>query len=971
MTSPARTRPARTARTAPTGAHRPAPWVRTRLRAQPPAALLTAALAFALVFLAAAFPRAMDRSADAALRAYLHDRGPLETSLLVTAAPVPGRAETAADLAKVAGDLVAGAGAGLPLAPSGPVYGARAAEIHALTTPGLDRPDGRTPPTLQLLHLYDMTAHSTLVAGAWPAGGTTAPGEPIPIAVSRAAADTMGMRVGAVLDNDAAPVRSVRVVGLYDVTDPSDPYWADLSCTDRACLHHSPDDPNVRNWHTAGMVGGDDLRSLATWGRQARDFWRLPVDTGALRADRLSDVRRDVASYLTGPTAARLIDVTDRHDLRITSGLPGHLERGVLRQAAVAPLALIGPAAVAGIAAIVLALATALTTERRGAELRLLRARGGSGTGLLLRLSGEGAVTVLPAAPAATALALWLLPSPRWTAAVTAALVTTLLALLTAPVRAALPPARRHPGRAARRGRLIAELLVLALTVAAVTGVRRRGAAPPVDGPDLLLVAAPLLIALTLALLLARLLPVLAGLLARTTGRGAGAVAFLGLARVARGGDGRSRPSALPLVALVLAVTTAGFGATVLGGVDLARQRAARLVVGADASVAAPAGRTLPADFAPAAAALPGVTAATAVRLESEAFLLERVAGVASGVDPDTTQVTVVVAEPQAYARIARTVGVGTFDPAVLAAQTAGAPAAQAVGASTAGAPAVPALFSSALARQLGPGGHRLRLPSGGEVLTVRAGTVEATPALPGATRPFVVLPAPAATAALPELGRVTDWFAVGRIDEPALAGLVRRLPPSPLADPNARSSAPGPTASTAMVGNDPDALRNGYVSRSSAAVTAELAKDPLQHTAGRLFGGAVAAAAALALLALLLTLLRAAPERATVLARLRTMGLRPRQGLVLILAETLPQTLTAAAGGALGGLLAVTLLGSAVDLSALVGMPVPPGLHPAAGPAVLPAVALAALATCAVLAETLSGGRRRLATELRVGDRP
>lgn len=878
MTSPARS--------AASGDHRPARWVRTRLRTAPWAALLTAGLAFALVFLAAVFPRVLDRGADAALRDFLHDRGPLETSLLSTAAPRPDRGESAADLESVAGELLARTGAGFSVAPSGPVFGAEGVRLRALTTAGLDRPDGVSPPTLNLLYLHAFAEHSTLVAGAWPSGGATA-GDPIPIAVALDAAEKIKIRLGDVIGDDSVPSRQVRVTGFYTVTDPADPFWADLPCTGRACLVRSLDDPNIRHWHTAAVVGGDDLGALAVWGHHVRDFWRLPVDIDGLRADRLAGVRRDVAAFMTGPTATGLVAATGRTDLATTSRLPGHLERAVVRQAAVAPLALVGPAAVAGVAGVVLALATALTMQRRGAELRLLRARGASGAGVLARLSGESAVAVLPAAVAATALALWLWPTPRWTAAVTAALVVTLLALLAVPVRAALPPAR-DLGGALRRGRYIAELAVLVLTVAAVAGVRRRSAAPPNAGPDLLLVAAPLLIALTAALLLARLLPHLSGILARAAARGRGTVGFLGLARAARDTDGRPRPSVLPLLALVLAVTTAGFGASVLEGVDSARQRAARLIVGADAYVTAPAGATLPPGFAQAAAALPGVSAATGVRLESEAFLLEGVPGARAGVDPGATQVTLVVAEPQAYARIARVVGAGVFDPAALA----GAPAASGPAGPAAGAPTVPALFSADLARRLGPGGHRLRLPSGGEVLTVHAGTVDATPALPGATRPFVVLPTPAA-AVLPELARITDWFAVGPVDEPALARLVHELPPSALADPDAPP--PGSTASTAVVGNDPDALRNGYLTRTSAAVTADLARDPLQHAAGRLFLHAVLAAGALTLLAVLLTLLRAAPDRAALLARLRTMGLRSRQGLALVLAETLPQTLAAA----------------------------------------------------------------------------
>lgn len=92
--------------------------------------------------------------------------------------------------------------------------------------------------------------------------------------------------------------------------------------------------------------------------------------------------------------------------------------------------------------------------------------------------------------------------------------------LLTAfPVRAFVllsPP--RPP---APRRRLVAELLVVAATGAAVFEVRDRGVAPAGQGVDPLLVAAPLLLALSGGLLLARFQPPLVGALARAVGRGA------------------------------------------------------------------------------------------------------------------------------------------------------------------------------------------------------------------------------------------------------------------------------------------------------------------------------------------------------------------------------------------------------------------------------------------------------------------
>lgn len=115
--------------------------------------------------------------------------------------------------------------------------------------------------------------------------------------------------------------------------------------------------------------------------------------------------------------------------------------------------------------------------------------------------------------------------------------------------------------------------------------------------------------------------------------------------------------------------------------------------------------------------------------------------------------------------------------------------------------------------------------------------------------------------------------------------------------------------------------------------------------------------------------MVRAAPERAALLARLRTMGLRPRQGMALILTEALPQALAAALGGALVAAAAVALLGPAVDLSALVGSHAHTGVRPALWPVLAQALILAGLVAAAVLTEAAVTGRRQITTELRAGD--
>ncbi|KJS51576.1 hypothetical protein VM98_36390, partial [Streptomyces rubellomurinus subsp. indigoferus] len=84
-----------------------------------------------------------------------------------------------------------------------------------------------------------------------------------------------------------------------------------------------------------------------------------------------------------------------------------------------------------------------------------------------------------------------------------------------------------------------------------------------------------------------------------------------------------------------------------------------------------------------------------------------------------------------------------------------------------------------------------------------------------------------------------------------------------------------------------------------------------------------------------------------------------------------LPQTLAAAVGGGLVALAAVALIGSAFDLSALVGAKVAETLEPVVTPVLLPTAALALVVSLGVLLHTPLSRRRQLATELRAADQP
>lgn len=140
------------------------------------------------------------------------------------------------------------------------------------------------------------------------------------------------------------------------------------------------------------------------------------------------------------------------------------------------------------------------------------------------------------------------------------------------------------------------------------------------------------------------------------------------------------------------------------------------------------------------------------------------------------------------------------------------------------------------------------------------------------------------------------------------------------------------------------------------------------------LYTAAVAAGAGYAVLALLLSLLRAAPERIALLARLRTMGLTRRQGRRLLVLESLPQAALAAAGGVLTGWAAIRLLSPGMDLTAVA---LPPSvapleqtpLHTDAWSLTVPALAVVAVTVGIAGVQAWWAGRRGAVRELRAGD--
>ena len=128
------------------------------------------------------------------------------------------------------------------------------------------------------------------------------------------------------------------------------------------------------------------------------------------------------------------------------------------------------------------------------------------------------------------------------------------------------------------------------------------------------------------------------------------------------------------------------------------------------------------------------------------------------------------------------------------------------------------------------------------------------------------------------------------------------------------------------------------------------------------------AAVGVLALLALLSTVLATTRRRATSLALLRTLGMSPRFGWWLALAEVAPVVVAAIVGGVLAGVGIILSLGRSLGLAVLAGGIGQPTLL--VSPLVILALAGAAvlILVLAMLAEVLAHRRDRLGDVLRVG---
>ncbi|MFE7762568.1 ABC transporter permease [Streptomyces sp. NPDC057438] len=898
----------------------------TRLRAFAGTSVALALLVAVTAALAAAYPRAVDRYGDAGLRRAVEQALPDRTTVQVQV-PLSWMESVEEMEAAMRPGPLAAARAEVLAAPESPLvpdraqssYGVRTTESLEAFDRWLPRPAGY-PAQLVLAAQQDLASHARLSAGRLPrtsGAPVTSATARVEAAVTVETARKLGIRVGSVIHvpGPADAPLAVRVTGIVVPRAPEGAYWSALPVLRTPVLSRLPNQPPTEVHWLGGLLlaPGAGPALLGTPGRPER-YWQVAPDIATLHARDLDRLASAVAALESGPGVQRLRSAVDE-DLEAQTNLDEVLADHARLRSGIVPLLLLAAFGAGSLAVIVLSMAGGVAADRRRAELALLRARGASLTGLALRLLAETAVVAVPAGALGLTAALLALPGARTGPALAAALAVTLLACAALPLRAVVEhrTVRMHDGRedvaAARPSRRRTVAELTVLVIATGAVVALRRQG---SGSTGLVAAAPLLTGVVAALLLARLHPLPLRALSRAATQMRGLVIPLSLAQVARAPGF----AVLPLLALLSALTTAALGGSVLAGVTAARDQAALLDVGADGRVETITG-ALPRSLPGRVERMPGVRdmAEASVSYDAKPEQGSRPLPLA-GVDPDT------------YARLSRHTGLGPFDAARLEPEDGG----------TAGGAdrPLPALASPGLVDEYGTGPHSVLLSDGTSV-TVRIALVrDRTPALSG------------------------DEFLI--VDR---AGLPRGA---------------APTTTLLLTG---DAL-NGRTLRAATQGTAAAVRlrteeldrhvgSPLQSGAERLYGVAVAASAGYAVLALVLTVLRTAPERGALLARLRTMGMTRSQGRRLLILTALPQALLAAAGGVLTGWVGIQLLSPGIDLSAI-ALASPSAAEGAAlrtDPLSLavPALTVLVLAVGVPAGQAWWAGRRGSVRELRLGD--
>jgi putative ABC transport system permease protein len=928
------------------------------------ATLALAVLVFGCVLAATAGPRVALNSRTQALQQTLATLGPLGQTITVSTTWSTFMQDTQGEQASITdGDLSDLRGQFTADFTSGALHLAPAsAQWVSMTTAEQNVKSAlsgtrRYPVEMEVGYRLPYTGYVRVLAGslsapAFPADIDNPIFYPtINVAVTQQTARKFGLKLGSVVRTlspkhvappspsspaNTAPqfVITLKVAAIVAENQPASAFWT----TDPSLAAPVLNVTQQMTYWTSGVFALPD-ESFALQQDYGPTFmnlqWVLPVNVRTLLGDQAqpldTSLQRIVAEVpaLTGPLSPVANDLTVSADMLVTVGA------FVDTAAAVDVLLWLLYVSLAVIAGIVLLLAARMIVLRRGAELALLRSRGASLFQVGLAAGRGVAISCVPAAVIAGAVAVLLIPgqSPPpggWWPGLAVLVVAVGAPAALAVWQQRLPRSGR--GRAAggysrpgqigpnqpslgygalgygKRGRrrfragvrLVVEVVAVLGAVGGIVVFRQQGSQPGA-AVDLYTSAAPALVAIPVVIVVLRVYPlVLRGLL-RGAVRRRSATGFVGLARAARS---RLTP-ALPAFALVLAITVAAFAGMVRDAVTRGDVSASWQATGADAAVSdlGVAG-VIPPAAQRAFAAVPGV--------QHTAVVSEWVATAQGNV-----QVTALAVDPGSYAAlVASSRTWPAVDPGLL------------TGDGVLASPQALADFGGKKTVTLAPN-------DGGAPVRVRvAGTLSGTPALTvgGA---FVLMPESLVGQEVTVMPNVMLLNGSG-IDTARLSALVNKM--VPLATTTTRSELLG-----------------------------TLTGAPVQRGAFLLFALALAVAAVLGLAVMLLQLALGAADREATLARLATMGLAEGQRARLVLFEVLPAVIAAAVAAVASALVLPRVVAPAINLSVFTGSSAGVPLVPDVASVALPIAGLVVVAAVTLTIEIRA--RRGVVATLRGGE--
>jgi len=733
-------------------------------------------------------------------------------------------------------------------------------------------------------------------------------GEPIEVVLSADVAGAASVGRGSVLTTTSgSETASFVVVGLVKV--PGE--FADL--------------PTLSTARVVAGVTGVTLLTTPAGVASAEPLFTEPIlasvritfDPETFTAALVDDVNDAIKELQAKPaTLAGSSPAT----LQVQSGLDAALDAYPVQASAALAQSSVMTVGLFGVIAAVILVLSRLITVRRSAEIALERARGASLAAVGLRALIESLLTVALGLALGVGAAVVATGSAREPLLIT---VIAVIAIAAPPVlsvagaravsivrrKAANRQARQEQAGRGRAVRLSAEAGIVVLAGAALYAVRVRGLVRD-DGVDPLLLVAPLLLAVAITLVIIRVYPLLVNTAAAIGERSRGTVGVLGAMQA------RQALAVVPLFALTLAVGVAVSGGLLVDTVRTGQDDASWQRIGADARVEG----VLTDEVVSDVAQRPGVTAASAQYSRGSVELT------GGPVYLTATVLAVDAAYPDIVDRLSG---------GVSGEQTNSGEGLRELAVASAGLgidDALPVIVDAELARRLQGTDGALRFDQ--DRVSVRVIGVENRGPTGYAGNSFVY------------------------VDLDALSGRLDDIAPDRL---------------LVMGGGAVDAVRDLADADHEVLSRADWLRDrqDLAFVGGvsTVMAIAATAVAVLAALTLIGTVLAGSRGRGRSLALLRTLGMRPRIGWWLAIADVAPLVIAALIGGIAAGIGIVTIIGPSLGLAILAGGPTTPVLS--ISPLIVSAVVGTAIVLLglALFVEVIAHRRARLNDVLRVGE--